>query len=398
MKTENSIKKDLKEKIQKDAINAIQEEESSYGKGTRKVRKTFSWILRALSVGIVVVAFYWIFFATDRYVSEAIVIIQNTESSISSPLNLGAMLGFGTASSSPDQLLLLEHLLSIDMLKNIDKELDLRTHYSSDDIDIASRLFYMDEPIEKFYEYFQKRISVTFDDFSGVLRIRVEAFTPIMAQSIANMIMKSGETYMNSLTHKLAQGQVDFLEKQVDKAYSEVLKASDYLVAYQNTEGLASPEATAESMIGIVAGLEAKRTEIETQLASLPRNLAKNHPTKIMLNQSLEAVQKQIAEERGKLASVMGRSLNTLIAEHQRLQMELEFKTEVYKTALVALEAGRMEASRIIKQVSVLQNPLLPEYPLEPRRLYNIFATLLIGLLLLGMLKLLESIILDHVD
>lgn len=50
-----------------------------------------------------------------------------------------------------------------------------------------------------------------------------------------------------------------------------------------------------------------------------------------------------------------------------------------------------------IKKVSVLQSPSIPEYPTEPRRKYNIALTLLVGLLIAGT-KLLEDIVLDHVD
>ncbi len=370
---------------------------SKYGQSTLRVRKAFSWILRFVAGCVVLCMLHWAW-ATDRYVSEAVIIIQNTESTVMPNVNLGAIMGLGPASSSPDQLLLLEHLLSVDILKKLDKTLDLRTHYSSSDVDFVSRMWDKDKSTEEFYEYFQNHTEIEFDDFSSVLRIKVQAFTPKMAQDIATILMKEGEIYMNTLSHQIAKAQVDFLEQQVTSAYTGVLAASTTLLAYQNKEGLASPTAVAESMITIIASLEGQRAELETQLAALPRSLVKNHPAKVMLRQSLTAIEKQIAEEKAKLASVSGRSLNTLIAEHERLEMELEFKKEVYKTALVALEAGRMEASRIIKQVSVLQNPQLPEYPLEPRRIYNAFATLLVGLLLLGMLKLLESIILDHVD
>ncbi len=370
---------------------------SRYGKSSTKVRFIFKILLRTVALSMILCMLYWVW-ATDRYVSEATIIIQNTQNSIASSINLGSLLGLGQTASSPDQLLLLEHLRSVDMLKKLDHTLDLRSHYSKSHADIFSVMWDVNAPSEEFYEYFQNKASIRFDDFSGVLRIKAQAFTPRMAQDIAHMIVKEGETYMNKLSHQLAQGQVNFLEEQVSSAYAHVLKASDALIKYQNKEGLASPSAAADSVFTIISGLETQRTELATQLAALPHSLVQDHPTKIMLRQSLAAIEKQITEEKSRLASISGRSLNTLIAEYDRLQMELNFKKEIYKTALVALEAGRMEASRTIKQVSVLQYPPLPEYPLEPRRFYNACATLLVGLLLLGMIKLLESIILDHVD
>ena len=137
---------------------------------------------------------------------------------------------------------------------------------------------------------------------------------------------------------------------------------------------------------------------MQTQLAALPRNLDRQHPTRKSLLQSLEAVERQIAQEQAKLASTSGKPLNSLVEEEQLLQLDLTFKQDLYKTSLVALEKGKMDAARALKQVSVLQRPLLPEYAMQPRRIYGIVATLCITLLIIGIVNLLKAVILDHVD
>jgi capsular polysaccharide transport system permease protein len=45
-----------------------------------------------------------------------------------------------------------------------------------------------------------------------------------------------------------------------------------------------------------------------------------------------------------------------------------------------------------------LQSPSMPDYPLEPRRIYNIVAFTLAALLLAGIVHLLAAIIRDHRD
>ena len=57
-----------------------------------------------------------------------------------------------------------------------------------------------------------------------------------------------------------------------------------------------------------------------------------------------------------------------------------------------------MDAARALKQVSVLQLPVLAEYAWQPRRIYGVVATLCITLLVLGIVNLLKAVILDHVD
>jgi capsular polysaccharide transport system permease protein len=78
--------------------------------------------------------------------------------------------------------------------------------------------------------------------------------------------------------------------------------------------------------------------------------------------------------------------------------MNAEFAQDVYKSALLALEKGRVEATRNIKKVSVLQSPTEPQYPLEPRRIYNTFVFILVTLLIAGIVHLLAAIIRDHKD
>lgn len=367
------------------------------GRGTQQVQAAFRWVVYGILFISVCSLGYWLF-ASDRYVSEATVIIQNTEQVGVPSLDMAVMFGGSGGASRPDQLLLREHLLSVDMLNKLDATLDLRSHYSSSQRDFASRMWSKDTSVEWFHRHFLSRVKVEFDDYAGVLRIRAQAYDAATAQNIARMLVNEGERYMNELSHALARAQVGFLDKQVILAQEQVLQASKNLLDFQNQKGLASPKVTVESIYTIIARLEGQRTELQTQLASLPHTLDLNHPTRKSLQQGLQAVERQITQEQAKLASTSGESLNSLVEEEQRLQLELEFKQDLYKTALVGLEKGRMDAARTLKQVSVLQTPVMPEYAWEPRRMYGVAATLCIMLLVIGVVNLLKAVILDHVD
>jgi capsular polysaccharide transport system permease protein len=284
------------------------------------------------------------------------------------------------------------------MLKKLDAALDLRTHYSDTRRDLASRLWFKDASVERFHRHYLSRVRVIFDDFAGVLRIKAAAYASQTARNIADMLVTEGERYMNELSHELARAQVAFLEAQIRLAHGMVLEANQAWLDFQNQKGLASPLAAAESISAIIARLETQRADIQTRMAAFPRTITPDQPNMVMLRQALDAVEQQIGLERAKLASSTGAPLNLLVVEEQRLQMDVEFKKDIYKTAIVAMEQGRIDASRTIKKVSVLQTPTLPEYPLEPGRLYGIAATLCLALITSGIVKLLEAIIMDHVD
>jgi len=355
-------------------------------------------IIAAALMASVAAAVYWLALASDRYVSEAHVIIQRTDLPGGQQLDFSSLLGGAGSGSRTDQLLLRDYLLSVDMLNKLDAALGLRAHYSDTDRDPISRMWREDLAMEWFHRHYLSRVSVEFDDYAGVLLIKAQAYDPKMARAITARLVDEGERFMNALASNLAQEQVAFLEKQVSQMSGRALEARQAVLGYQNRKGLVSPQATAESIAGIVAKLEAKRTELQTLRSASQAYLVPTHPSIVQLDQQIAAVEKQTIEEKAKLASPGGQTLNRVIEEFQRLELNAVFAQDVYKTALVALEKGRIEATRTIKKVSVLQSPTTPEYALEPKRIYNTVVFLLMAMLVAGVLHLLAAIVRDHQD
>ena len=372
--------------------------------------RTFGWLHREMApallrrriIGAAVVfsvlsAVYWLLIASDRYVSEAHVIIQRTDFAGGPNLDFSSLLG-GANGGRADQLLLRSHLLSVDMLKKLDAALHLRAHYADPQRDPLSRMWDKDAPIEQFHKHYLERVSVELDEYAGVLMVKAEGFDPQTAHAIATELVQEGERFMNQMAHTLAQTQVAFLETQVTDMNARAMQARQAVLGFQNKNGLVSPQATAENISGIVAKLEAQRTELETQRSALQSYLVPSHPSIVQIDQQIAAVGKQLAQEQARLTSPRGKTLNLAVEEFQRLEMQAAFTQDVYKTALVALEKGRIEATRTIKKVSVLQAPTVPEYPLQPRRLYNTLVFMLVAMLLAGVAHLLAAIVRDHTD
>lgn len=361
----------------------------------RLVKGLFKGIYISIVIGAILYCLYWIF-ASDRYVSDATVIIQNPDTMSVNGFDLQALMSGGL--SLPDQLLLQEHLLTVDMLNKLDKSLDLRSHYSDDKWDFASRMWFKDASMEWFHRHYKGRVDISFDTVNGVLRISSQAYTPEMAYEITSMLVKEGERYMNEISHKLANTQVTFLDGLVEEAQKNMREASDRLIAFQNSKGLVSPRMAVEGIRLIVDKLEEQRTNIQTQIAALPPKLDKNHPNRKALATALAAVEKQIKAEKAKLASTQGKPLNSLVEEERQLELDLEFKQDLYKSALQGLEQGRQNTARTLKVVSIIQSPTMPEYPWEPRRIYGILSTFCVALCLAGITRLFQSVVMDHID
>lgn len=359
------------------------------------------WRMKIFAIALIASIFttiYWGLIASDRFVSEARVIIQRTDMASSQVMDFGALLAGGDAASRTDQMLLRDRLLSLDMLLKLDDELHLREHYSNRDHDILTRMFFQDASLEFFHQHFLSRVSVEYDEYAGVLAIQAQAYDAVMAQKITQALVSEGERYMNTLGHQLAQEQVQFLEKQI-KARSELaLDARQRVLAFQNANGLISPQSAAENLAGVVNKLEVQMTELSARKAVLLGYLAPTAPAVVEVDLQMQAAQQQITAQKERLTSTKGQSLNKTVEEFQRLELEAQFLQDAYKSALVALEKGRIEATRTLKKVQVLQSAHLPQYPMRPRRLYNIATFILGAFLLAGMAQLLASIVRDHRD
>lgn len=355
-------------------------------------------LLAIALVTTLLAALYWLFIASDRYVSEARVVIQRTDLPGGQTMDFASLLGGANSGSRSDQLLLREHLMSVDLLTKLDAKLDLRGHYSNSRRDPLSRLWFEDASIEWFHRHYLSRVSVNLDEYAGVLVIQAQAYDPRMAQAIASQLVQEGEQTMNRLAHQLAQAQVQFLEQQVASLHQRVLQTRRAVLDFQDKKGLVSPQASAESITAIVARLESQRAELQTQRSALQAYLVPQHPSIVLLDQQITAIQQQIAQEQNKLASAGGKTLNRTVEAFQRLEMEASFAQDVYKTALIALEKGRVEATRTLKKMSLLQAPSLPEYPLQPNRFYNLLVFAIVALLMAGVMHLLLAIVKDHTD
>lgn len=341
---------------------------------------------------------YWTFIASDRFVSEAHVIVQRTEMAADPAVDIASLVGGQGGHSRADQMLLRDYLLSIEMLRLLESNLGLASHYSDPQRDLLSRMWRENPSIEWLHRHFLTRTSVEFDEYVGVLMIRTEAYDPATARAIAQAMVIAGEQFMDEMARKLAREQVGFLEKQVQQNADRAIAARQAVLAYQNRKGMVAPQAAAENLIGIIGQLEAKRAELQTERNALQAYLVPRHPSIVQIDQQLVAIERQIAGEQAKLAAPAGKTLNRTVEELQRLQLKAEFQQEVYKTTLAALEKGRIEATRTLKKLSVLQPPHLPEYPLQPRRIYNVIVFTLLAYLVAGVLKLVYAAIRDHQD
>jgi len=348
-------------------------------------------------LSIILACLYWGVIASDKYISKATVVLESPQPTAPS-FNIASLLTGSGSNSNADMLILREYLLSFDMMKIVKNDTDFINHYSQKNIDFFSRLNNKSITNEELYKYYLNYISVDLDDFSKVLKIQVSAFDPKIAKIISNLLLTKGEQKMNNLGKRLADEQVDFLEKQAFKLKSSLNQNRDLLLAYQNKKGLISPNNSISSLNTVVAGLEAKLATLNATYTTLSSYQSDDAPQVKILKSERTAIEQQILKLRQRMATQNGDALNTLSAEYKALELKVDFAQEAYSQALGALESTRIEAARKLKQLSIIQEATLPEYSEEPKRFYNIFVFSIIAIFTTLILQMLLIIVKDHRD
>ncbi|WP_434986177.1 chain-length determining protein [Vreelandella zhaodongensis] len=346
-------------------------------------------------VAIVLVSFYWFAWAEERYVSRATVVLESPQ--VAAPEFSLSSLMTGGGGNTADLLLLREHLLSVDMLRVLDQQLDIRQHYSENG-DIFAKLRDANAPIEDLHKYYLRRVEVDLDEYAGVLNISVQGYTPEFAHDMASLLLEAGENHMNEMGHRLADEQVRFLERQMVRLEERFKETRAQLLNFQNQHGLVSPTSTVESINQVVATLEGDLARLQAQRNALASFQSAQSAELRQVERNIAALRDQIIEQRDRLAQTAGDSLNRISAEYETLELQAQFAQETYSSALAALENTRLEAARQLKQVSVLQSPLFPEYPTAPNRLYNSSVFAIIAIFLAFILSMVIMIVRDHRD
>ena len=91
-------------------------------------------------------------------------------------------------------------------------------------------------------------------------------------------------------------------------------------------------------------------------------------------------------------------SLAVLALEFQGLKLQAQVAEDAYKAALAAVEAARLDATRRLSTLVIVEPPTLPESAQYPRRLYGMATVLACCLLLYAIVRLTVATIREHQD
>ena len=177
---------------------------------------------------------YFGFMASDQFVSEA----KFTVSSGAIP----KLDGFGSVTGIPSMMIIQDtqiitnYIESRTMVEELERQLNLRELYSSQEIDWWAR-FKKNYPIEKFTDYWVKMVEAKISFPAGIVTLTVRAFAPVDAKHVADTVVSHCETLINNLNERMRQDTVRASEQDMRRAAGQLKIARLNLEQARNAEG-----------------------------------------------------------------------------------------------------------------------------------------------------------------
>lgn len=357
-------------------------------------KQSGQWFTAMVLAPWLLAAVYYVGIASERYVSTATFMVERSDgsSNMAEGFNL-----FGISPQASNDLKILENFIqSPDLLNKLEADLNLRQHYTHS-ADWLSNLD-SDASYDDFLSYYRDHIGIRYNDSNGLLDLSVQAFSPEMAERIASRILLHSEAFVNHISHSLAAEQQAFVEKEVLQYESKLRGATAEVVRFQNQYGLLSATEQSVALSSVLNELQAELIRHRTEKQTLSSYLNPNSAQIIALDQRINALEQQLSEEQKRLTSDDKTSMNTLSAQQQELQLDVELATKAYTSALVALETTRTEASRKLKALVVISSPYLAEDATYPRVLYNLTNIFIVLLMLFALARMTYATVMEHRD
>lgn len=366
-------------------------------KVTNKLRRASPLFICTVVIPTVIATTYYGLIASDVYISESRFVVRSPERQ--SQTTLGALLtNTGLSRSQDDSYTVEDYILSRDALKRLNEKVNLAGGYSAPTVDIFSRFggFSFDKSFEALYRYYQNKVTVQLDSASSITTLTTRAFTPEQAYAANENLIEISEGLVNQLNNRAREDMIKFASREVGTAEQRARTAALNLSDYRNKKGVIDPERQSALQLQQVANLQDEMAAATVTLNQV-RQASRNNPQIPILENRINSLRDEIAKRNNQVTGG-DRSLANKAAEYERLSLERDFADKQLAIALSSLEQARNDAMRKQLYLERVVQPSKPDMALEPRRLRNMLATLILGIIAWGVLTILIAGIREHRD
>jgi len=287
------------------------------GRMAQLFRSLNIWFWAIVGLPTLVAGVYFFAIASDLYLSEAKFIVRSPKQVQTS--SIGALLqSTGLGRAVDDTAVVEDFIMSRDAVHKLERENDLRAIFDRPEGDFVTRFpgILMRSDFEALFRRYDHFVSVETDNTSGVTALRVKAYRPEDAQTIARALMGYSEQLVNELNERARRDALGTARREVDRAEQQISQIQKELTTYRVQQKMLDPKTASNGVLELIGQMNAAQATARTQLGELLKN-SPNSPQIPLVKTRIASLDTLIAEERAKLSGETN-SVVTTLTEYER--------------------------------------------------------------------------------
>lgn len=321
---------------------------------------------------VTVSAYYLWTQAADQYASYLAFSVRSEEQSPAVEL-LGGITDL-SGSSSSDTDILYAYLTSQELVSKVNDRVDLARIWSRVP-QSADPVFSYDPEgtIEDLVAHWERKISITYDNNTRLIDVRVLAFDPTDAQRIAQALMAESTAMINALSDIARNDAIRYARDELAASARRLKESRLALTRFRNRTQIVDPGIDTRNQMGVLVTLQRQLADALIEFDLLEDTTRAGDPRISQATRRVDVIQKRIDAERRKLGlgagSQDGVVFADLVGEYEGLIVDREFAEAAYTSALATRDAALAEARRQSRYLAAHVRPTLAQRAEYPERL-----------------------------
>ena len=369
----------------------------------RPIDSTFRILFIALVTLVLVVpcavtVLYFGVFASDQFESETRFTVRTSEPTRPKD-TVAEVSGIPSALLAQDTQIIANYLVSRGMLDRLESQFDFARIFGRDDIDWYARLP-ADARTEEKLDYWDHMASAWISPNSGIVTIKVRAFTAAEAHDLTQAIVVASEELVNQMNDRIWQDVTGSAREEVTEATARLSHMRSQIETARNQAGILTVDSASTSLSALLTQLEGELIALESDYRSNQDMISDQAPQMRVMASQIAAKKQQIERLRSQVASTDSAESNLANRSTEFAQLELEQKLAENRLAasITAFEKLQYMSQQKLLYLDPFLKPTVAEEARYPRRLVWTSIIVASSLLLFASLEAVLSVVRTRLD
>jgi capsular polysaccharide transport system permease protein len=339
----------------------------------RPLEQVIGRLMLASAVLILVIpniasVYYFTCIAVDQYQSETRFTVRSSTPALGKD-QLTKVTGLPSAQIVQDTQIVTNFIASKDMVAALQSKVDFQKLYGNTDIDPLARLR-RDASTEKLLDYWEDMVSIKTDATSGIVTVKVRAFSAADAQKVLQEVVAASEAVVNDVNNRIWRDVIATAQANLENAKDHLQKSREQLQLARNQTGVLSVAGSSAIFTNLITAVQTDRINLQQRYDALLGNVSPTAPQMRVLKREIESKQKQLDDLNRQVAG-QGKSEQNLadvsVGMSQR-ELEQNLAEQQFAASMKTLEQVQFVSKQQLLYLDTFLAPNLPDEAQYPKR------------------------------